>query len=95
MAEPADDILQGNDFERSGDGVVESSLGTGLVLTHERFEFRESLLYRIEVRAVRRQEQQLTTSGRDGLSHGLVLMHLLSSTSICPGRNVGSSTSCT
>ena len=49
---PADDISQGNGFERSGDGVVESLFGTGFVLMNERFRFREGLLDRIEVRAV-------------------------------------------
>ncbi len=54
MAEPANDVLQSDGCERSSDGVIESLFGPSLVLTHERFEFRESLLYGIEVGAVRR-----------------------------------------
>ena len=39
MAEPADDILQGDGFERSGEGVIESLFGAGMMFTNECFEF--------------------------------------------------------
>jgi hypothetical protein len=50
VGEPTYNILQGDGFERSGDSVVESSLGPGFMFTDERFEFREGLLDGIEVR---------------------------------------------
>ncbi len=76
MAEPADDILQSDGLERRSKGVIESLFGAGVVFTNQRLELREGMLDRIEVRTVRRQEQQLTAVRFDGLSYSLVLMYL-------------------
>lgn len=59
-------------------------------LTQEQFELGKDLFDRVEIRAVRRQEQQLGPGGSYGLAHGLPLwLPRLSMMTMSPGERVG------
>ena len=60
--------------EQGADALPCSLDGAFSGFSQEQFEFGEDLLDRIEVGAVRRQEQQLGACRPDGLAHGLALV---------------------
>lgn len=69
MAEPAEDVLQADSFQGSGDGLVKSVTGTSLARFDEDFDLRERFFDRIQVRRVGRQEEQRTTVSRKQLGN--------------------------
>ena len=74
MYEPANDILQRDRFESSGDSVIQSFSGTCLHLSHPRFQLGESEFERVQVRAVAREKKQRAAFGFDSFSHVPVLV---------------------
>src|SRR6266566_4313918 len=75
MGKPTESVLGSNEKQRLGNSLLESFSRTSAPSTQKRLHFGESLFNRGEIGRIRRQEQEVTTSGFDSLSHARSLMN--------------------